>query len=68
MWGKLLGKGGNSSKYKLEVQVVAVEGLPAVVKYARVCMARSAKVAHTKIVGARGGRCDTINELIFGEI
>ncbi len=61
MFGRLLSKakgavkGGASAKYKIEVQVVQADGLPPTVKYARVVMSRSAKVAHTKVIGTRNG-------------
>ena len=65
MWGKFIAKAAGAAslakggiKYKLEVQVVAIDGLPPTVKYARVVMQRNAKVAHTKLVGTRGGAHD----------
>ena len=53
---KGLGKGGKGQRYKIEVQVVQVEGLPDAVKKARVVMSRSSKVSMTDVKDTRNGK------------
>ncbi|KAG1673433.1 hypothetical protein FOA52_002198 [Chlamydomonas sp. UWO 241] len=51
----MLGIGKAGMRYRFEVQVVQLEGVPEGVECARVVMARSAKVAMTEVAVARKG-------------
>ena len=55
-----LSKGGKGAKYKLEVQVVSVDGMPDAVKKCRVVMSRAAKVAMTDVKDTRNGKLSYI--------
>ena len=46
---KRAGKGAHGAKYKLDVQVVQVKGLPGAVKKCRVVWSRAAKVQMTEV-------------------
>lgn len=50
-----LSKGGKGAKYKLEVQIISVDGMPDAVKKCRVVMSRAAKVSMTDIKDTRNG-------------
>ena len=54
-----LSKGGKGAKYKLEVQIVSVDGMPDAVKKCRVVMSRAAKVAMTDVKDTRNGTLAT---------
>ena len=51
--GALKGKG--NVKYKIEVQIVQIDGLPDAVKKCRVVMSRASKVAMTVVKDLRNG-------------
>jgi hypothetical protein len=64
MFGKLTaglkraGRGSHGAKYRLEVQVLQVKGLPAAVKRCRVVWSRSAKVQMTDVKDVKSsGMC-----------
>jgi hypothetical protein len=52
---KMGGKGPPAMRYRFEVQVVHLEGVPDSVECARVVMARSAKVSMTEVAESRSG-------------
>ncbi len=73
MFGKILraGKGSHGLKYKIDVHVQQLEGLPSHIKRARVVWSRSAKMQMTKVKDVRGsrylqcGRCASVRSAVL---